>query len=463
MASFFVAPKAYAATLSGVSDRITTSRPSASAPITANIAASATQVNVVDSYNATSIWLASDSATFRPDTSETLQNVTIASASATSAGARTIYFVAGPSSGFHQGDALTVPITSTHTIQFTTVNPIPASGKIVISFPGLTGNDATAQASPSASTFQFNNISSSNIVTNNVTCSSYSISAPTITCNVGSLVGGSTTITIIIGCSAQSSGACTTAVPTLINPTKSNTTAGAADTWAVNLTTTDASSNTLDTASMRIATVEAIQVQASIDPSLTVTIAGLNNGSNYNSFSGSCPSESTNSGINATATFVNLGILSNGNINEAGQTITVSTNAANGYTISATTSGRFINPASGVYLMDANGGTGLTANDTPAPAVFPGTGNAAFGVSPCGARVNNSLWSGNSAFAFGSGAKASNPWNSGANSFFATIASYTGGPVSGDVTVLRYAATISGITPAGVYGNSFVYVVTPSF
>lgn len=465
MASFFVVPKAYAASLASTSATLTTSRPSASAPITANIAANATQVNVTDSFTSPTIWLASDSATFRPDTSETLRTVTIASASASSGGARTIYFVAGPTSTFHAGDALTVPITSLHTIRFTTVNPIPASGKIVINYPALTGNDATAQASPSASTFQFNALASANITATGVTCSTYTISAPNITCNVNaSGVAANTLVTLNIGCSAANgAGSCTTGVPTLINPTKSNTTAGSADTWTVNVSTQDSSGNGVDTSRIRIATVEAVQVQATVDPTLTVTIAGLANGANFQSSSTACASETSNAGLDATASFVNLGILASGTINKSGQTITVSTNAANGYTITATSSGRFINPATGVWLTDANGGNGLTNYDTPLPAVFPSSGNAAFGISPCGSRVNPTIWGTTAAFAFGSGAKASNPWNTGVNSYYSTIASYTGGPVSADVTVIRYAATISGVTPAGIYGNYFTYVVTPSF
>src|SRR3989344_1804155 len=105
-------------------------------------------------------------------------------------------------------------------IHFTTVTAIPGSGKIVLTYPG-SGNNT---ASPSATTFAFNNLSSANIQTNGVTCSSFTISSPTITCNVnGSGVGAATTVTILIGCSAASGVVCTTQVPTFINPAKSAT------------------------------------------------------------------------------------------------------------------------------------------------------------------------------------------------------------------------------------------------
>lgn len=457
---FFLLPKnASAETLATASDTITTSRPSASAPLNADQAANATMVTVVDNG---SIYLASDSATLRADTGETQNTVTIASMSAQIAGTpntRYVYFVSTAANTHHAGDPVTVAVTAMHKVQFTTVNAIPASGKIVITFPGSANNTA----SPSATTFAFNGLSSTNIKPDNVTCNTLTISSPNITCTTTAGVAAATTVTFLIGCSANSGSSCTTAVPTLINPTKTAA-AGTADTWKLQIKTQDSSSVDIDSVRIKIGTVEAVQVQATVDPTLTVVIAGLANGANFNTVSG-CASETTNSGVAATATTVDLGALGNGVINIAGQTITVSTNSSFGYAITATSSGRFIDAATGQWIKDANGGDGLTANDTPAPAALPATGNPAFGIGPCGTRVPTSSpdWDDESALAFGSGGKLSNPWNSGANSYYATLASYTGGPVSSDVTAIRYGATVSSTTPAGIYTTVFTYVVTPTF
>jgi hypothetical protein len=285
----------------------------------------------------------------------------------------------------------------------------------------------------------------------------------------------------MIGCTAQSSGVCTTASPRLINPTASATqcsgqtcTSGPTnDSWKVTLQTTDASSNVLDSASTKINTIQSVQVQATVEPTLTFSITGMDNGTNFNTGSGnfslgSCGALVTNSGINATATSVNLGILA-GVTSLAGQQLVVSTNAANGYVITATSSGQLKNPATGFAINDANGAGGLTANDTPAPATIT-AGTPAFGIHACGAR--SGALSGGSGIAAGdiwvnngtvSTAKFSNPWNTGTNAFYNTIASYTGGPVSTDRTNIAYGATVSGTTPAGIYLTTLTYVASASF
>ena len=461
---FFV-QKANAASLINISDTITTSRPSASAPIVGDQAAAAGQVTINDNG---SIFLASDSAVLWPDTGETLNTVNVASMSAAntpSANQRIIYFTNTAANTHHAGDPITTAISAMHKIRFTIPTAIPASGRIIITFPG-SGNNT---ASPSATTFAFNGLNAtgglpSTIVTNNITCNaSSSVAAPTITCITTSSVAVNTTITFLIGCTVQSGGECTTASPRMINPTKTAA-AGTADTWKIAVKTQDATPADLDSASAKIGTVEAVQVQATVEPSLTFTIAGVANGTTISTNNSSCTSNTdlTNSGISPTATFVNLGVLANGAINIAAQDLTVSTNASAGYAITATSSGRFINPASGFWIAEANGGNGLTANDTPAPAVFPASGNPAFGIHPCGSRVSTGTWAA-STTSFSAGNKYSNPWNTGVNSYNATIASYTGGPVSSEKTTVEYASTVSGTTPAGTYSNYFTYVATATF
>src|SRR5690606_9365897 len=55
-------------------------------------------------------------------------------------------------------DVLLFPITAMHHIRFTIATAIPTDGEILISFPALLAGDANNEASPSASTFQFNNM-----------------------------------------------------------------------------------------------------------------------------------------------------------------------------------------------------------------------------------------------------------------------------------------------------------------
>lgn len=446
---FFFTSKVNAASLTNVSDTITTSRPSASAPLVGNQAAAAGQVTIVDNG---SIFLASDSAVLWPDTGETLNTVNVASMSAAntpSANQRIVYFTNTAANTHHAGDPITTAITAKHTIVFTTISTIPSGGKIVITFPGSGVNTA----SPSATTFSFNNLQTSNVTFSTGSCT-ISVNAPSVTCTTGAQITP-TTITVTIG----------STTPALINPTKTAA-AGTADTWKISVKTQDASATPidLDTGSAKIGTIDAVQVQGTVEPTLTFSIAGIANGTTINTNNTACTGNTdvTNSGLATTATFVNLGVLANGVINIAAQDLTVSTNGSLGYSITATSSGRFINPASGFWITDANGGNGLTANDTPAPAVFPASGNPAFGIHPCGTRVSTGTWVA-STTSFSAGNRYSNPWNTGTNAFYATITSYTGGAVSNEKTTVEYASTVSGTTPAGIYSNYFTYVATATF
>ena len=159
-----------------------------------------------------------------------------------------------------------------------------------------------------------------------------------------------------------------------------------------------------------------------------------------------------------------MGVLGSGFINRSAQKITVSTNGFNGYVITATSSGKFIDVQTGSFILDANGGGGLTATDTPAPGTIT-AGTAGYGISPCGTRVSTTApnWGASGNKVSDNTARFSNPWNSGTNSYNATLASYTGGAVANEVTVVRYGATIAATTPAGTYANVLTYVTTPTF
>lgn len=347
------------------------------------------------------------------------------------------------------------PTTAKHTVTFTNKTAIPASGQIQILFP--IGN-TTNQASPSATGFSFNGLTNAaNLTIGGGTCTSWTVTAASglVACTLTSAVNANTAITITIGSST----------PVLINPTKTAA-LGTADTWMLTIKTLDGSNNVLDSDRTKIGTLENVLVQATVDPYLSVVVAGMANGANFNTVTG-CASETTNSGIASSATSVDLGSLGAANLSLSGQTITVTTNASFGYSITATSSGALLDTSSGYWIKGANtngaGGSdiALTANDTPVPAIFPASATERFGISPCGTR-SNAIWTPASAVAFNGGAKLSNPYNSGTNSYYASIASYTG-PIASDVTAIRYAATVTTTTPAGSYRTFFGYVVTPTF
>ena len=467
---FLSAKSSYAATLASVSDTITTSRPSASAPLNANQAASASQVTVADNG---SIYLASDSATFRPDTGETIDTAkNVSSMSAQISGTpntRIVYFTNTVTNTHHAGDPVVVPTTAIHTVSFRTVAAIPTSGKITIKFPALTTGDANNAASPSATTFQLNGLSDTQVkitaglsgaaTFDGVYTAPTNGTSPTIALALTSTttIAANTLVTIKLGCTGADDQTCTTNTPTIINPTKTAA-AGTADSWALTITTTDVTNSIdLDSAKIKIGTVESVQVQATVDPTLTFTIAGIANSTaiNTGNTTGCTNTETTNTGIASTATTVNLGNLSSAAINISAQLITISTNAQNGYSLTATSSGHLINPATGFWIADSTTPTVMTA------------GTPWFGIHACGLNVASGTWA---TGATGGGANAKYGWPTQATSV--SLASVATGPigntaatggVGAGLTSVEYASTVDVTVPAGIYSSVITYVATPTF
>lgn len=438
---FFV-QKANAASLVNVSDLLSTSRPSAAAPLSLDQAASAGQAQIFDNG---SFFLASDSAVIYPDTAELINSgINVASMSATgvpSATNRLVYFTGTVSNAHHKGDALIANVTATHTIRFTTASTVPLGGKIVITFPG----SGQSTASPSASTFSFNNLQTGNVTFSAGSCT-IAVSAPTITCTTGAQINGGVAVTVTVGSST----------PTLINPTKTAA-AGTADLWKINIQTQDTPANlnvVLDSAKVTIGTIESVQVQATVDPTLTFTITPVSGAINTGNTTGCTNIETVNSGIASTATTVNLGILNTSTINIAAQLITISTNASGGYTLTATSSSHLINPANGVWIPDSTTPTFMTVN-------VPW-----FGIHACGLNAT-AAW-GTGATGGGAGAKYGWPTQTTA----VTLASASTGPIGNTATTggvgaglisVEYAGAVDVTIPAGTYTSVVTYVATATF
>ncbi|MBI2420511.1 MAG: hypothetical protein HYV38_00290 [Candidatus Levybacteria bacterium] len=446
--------KAEAAALYSISDTITTSRPSAATPLSADAASSVVQVSVA---NNGSRFLASDSARIRR-TGTDADIVTGLTVATQSAALTTVYFTGALGTAAQAGtDVAIVNITAMHTISFKNPNPIPVGGKIVIVFPGSATNPN--YASPSATMFSFNGVATGNIKANfsagTAACTfSITLSSNTITCTTSTaVVTADTTVTILIGCSANTGASCTTQVPTLLNPSKTAA-SGTADTWTVSLTTQDASSIDIDTGKTKIGTIASVQVVANVDPTLTFTIGGIANAAaiNTGNTTGCTNTEVTNTGIASTATDVNMGTLSNSQINISAQLITISTNAINGYALTATSSGQLINAA-----------TGFAINSSTTPTVMT-AGTPWFGLHPCGLDIASGTWA---TGATGGGAGAKYAWPTRTTSV--TLASDTTGPIGNTITTgngltsVEYASTIDVTVPSGTYTSIVTYVATATF
>lgn len=278
-----------------------------------------------------------------------------------------------------------------------------------------------------------------------------------MTCTTNALINAGTVVTILVGCSSATGASCTTQAPTLINPTKSAA-AGTADVWNVSVQTQDSGSVTIDSGITKVGTIDTVQVQASVDSSFSFTIAGVSNGvaANTGNSTGCTNTEVTTSGFNATSTAVNLGALpvsSSVAPNISAQLMTVATNASNGYSLTATSSGQLIDDSTGFWI-----------NSSTTPAAFPASAPW-FGIHACGADINTSTWGAVSTTTT-RGGTAKYGWPTQTTAV--TLATDSTGPIvagstGNGLTTVEYAAAVDSSVPSGTYVSEITYVATPIF
>lgn len=144
--------------------------------------------------------------------------------------------------------------------------------------------------------------------------------------------------------------------------------------------------------------------------------------------------------------------------------MTITSNAVLGYTVTATSSGFLINPATGYYIPNFNGNP--TNNNTPAPS--EGTAANGYGIHPCdpqsyaATHVFKTLW-------YNAGKdkpKYANP----SSSFYYTLVNYVGTlgnenvPTTGkDIFTIIYRVNPAVSTPPGDYWQIMTYNVSATF
>ncbi|MGI5825804.1 MAG: hypothetical protein ACOX50_00115 [Patescibacteria group bacterium] len=457
---------AQADTLTNAKDTISNSRPSAISTIGVGASTGSTKLTLTNMDTnpfSQARYIASDSALLfgAPGTIETIH---IASMSAILGNSASLYTTAATTQNHNVGATVMMASTAQHVISFRTVQPIDNGGKIEIVFPP--GNSTNTNY-PSFNGFSFNNLTTATanslLSASGATCSSWTITPSTgsILCTLGAAINTPTTVMINIGLTSTN--------PVLINPAKTNV-VGEEDSWTLRIRTIDSAGTEKDTAKVRIATIESVEVYATVDPYINFEIDGLDSGSNFNTGNAGCTmTGSTNSGFDSTETQVNLGVLASTRINTAAQLLTVATNAINGYTLTATSSGHLRDDAIGYWLTDAQQ-SDPTNHNTPIPAAM-NTGTPSFGIHPCGedATTTGPDWSGsaNQTCTIGSGVPDTeclfaNP----SAKYYYTLATDNSGPIGGGtdgLTTVVYAAAISNIVPAGTYRTTITYVATATF
>jgi len=352
-----------------------------------------------------------------------------------------------------------------HTIQFTLASAVPSNGDIYITIPAVdaTGktNDGFPDTNSSVSTngFDLGGLGTSNISVSSSGCNNnWTVAAVTAgtastdhtiridrttdTCAAGS------TITVTIGDTNKK----------LINPAPvtSSHTQGVADVYTINVKTRDGSDNTLDESNVKVAVIEGVLVSATVQETLSVTVAGV-------SASTSACGQTTD--VTTTATSVPWGTISSfGSFMEAAQTVTVSTNAVSGYTVK-------------IAENDQMGRNGITCTGANA-----GEANNCIQDTTCNAtgctESTSQDWTSTSYHGMGyslSGTDAAFTYNESSRTFSAkqfadleasetqqTIMSKST-PASSSQAYVCYRLNISATQPAGYYFNRIAYTATATF
>lgn len=241
---------------------------------------------------------------------------------------------------------------------------------------------------------------------------------------------GVVAITYATGETPASSGPRTVVLNTITN----GSTAGTA--YFVQFSTfnnTDCSTSPVDSAVIAYIHTNGQTVTATVDPTLTFTIAAVTSGGTVNG-------ATTN--ITTTSTTVPFGTLSTSTNRIGAHDLTIGTNAAGGYTVTAMYTGNFTKGA-GVNIANHSG-------TNASPTSFSAAGTEAFGYT-----TNDTTLGTGTAGRF-----TSNTWAAFTTS--PVEVAYNGSPVSQTIRT-GYQVGIAATTPAGSYTTTVVYTATPVY
>jgi hypothetical protein len=240
---------------------------------------------------------------------------------------------------------------------------------------------------------------------------------------------GTTSITYATGETPASAASRTVVLTTITNGSTAGTTYYAQFSTYNNV---DCSTSPVDSSTIAFIYVNGQTVSATVDPTLSFSIAGVASAQSVN---GATTSVAT------TTTTIPLGTLSTGANTIAAHDLTIGTNANSGYTVTVKYTGAL---ASGSHNITDHTGTNA------APTAFSAAGTEAFGYTTNDATLGTGT----------AGRFIANNW-SGFTTSPLEVA-YNAAPVSQTIRV-GYQAGISATTPAGAYTTTVVYVATPTY
>lgn len=257
-----------------------------------------------------------------------------------------------------------------------------------------------------------------------------------------------TLTTVVTATSAQSTQAVHVDYTGITNPTTANTTS-----YARITTYSDTGSTIIDTATVAFAVLNttSIAVTANVDASFTFSVAGIT-GTGSNTVNGA----NLTNGITTTATTIPFGTMAVGAAKIAAQDLTVSTNAQNGYNITASHSATAVSGTpplvSGGNDIDAFTGTNASPTTWSAPTSTTANSNTGF----FGYTTESTTLCSGTAARF-----SSNKW-AGTTTAGAEVAC-SATPVNSATTRVGYQLQVDAYQPAGSYAGTVILVATPTY
>lgn len=308
---------------------------------------------------------------------------------------------------------------ATHTIYVTTATAIATSGSVLVDF------DATNQD------FSFGSLGTADV---SATGGSVTWTDETIT---------NTTTTKTISFPFTGALAASSAITLTIGGTNKITNPSTTGTKNIAITTRNASAADVDTQTAKIAIISGVAVTAEISTTLTFAIAGTSTGASV---------EGITTDVTSTATSIPFGSLVPGTAKEAAQTLTVSTNANSGYTISVRTNDILY---SGSNNIDWYTGTNDTPTAWTAPAGTVSNTNTGF----LGYHGGDHALSGGTTTRF-----VTDDTYAGFSVSAHDEIVYSSAPVTSEATNFVYKIEANSMQPTGNYtGTTATFICTPTY
>jgi len=377
------------------------------------------------------------------------------------------------------GDIVISTQSATHTVRFTTANAI-ANGSIRVLVPAVSDNANAQDGLPDSGNFDFGNTAPTVTCPADITGYDFIDSNSPTTPSINDGTSSPSSVTIdgqdyhAFECEYTGAGAIGTAfdgtsngaivINNLINPSpKAAHSTGLADTYRIIIQHLNSGASVQDSTTTSIGVIEAVRVTASVAPQITFQISGV---------ASSTSACGATTDVSTTAAAVPLGELSISAFTNAAQALSVSTNATNGYAVTARANdqlGRDAGLCSGDNtgancIPDATGNNLLMSHTAPArwdSTTYKGFGFSLEDVNTSGLTPDfeYDTTSGNCS----GGSYCARQFADSEDGQVAQRIFYSSSVADEHNLYVCYRAVISSTQAAGDYENHIIYTATATF